>query len=425
MTDFSAQIRAGLLATQPNRESFARNCVAEFDRNGDGTIGAGEFLKVFASLQRTDEMAGSGQTSYVSAGIRPTVFDCTLFPAFSRSYAISAYHAQTMLDSFDRDGDQSVTLDELLHVGSTSPSNTVVEDEGVSPAPNEAEPEGGVPVAEPSAEQRADDLLSLYDKQAKGFIDISDIISAWVSDPSLGDISQAGSVISAWDRDGDERVTRDELVAGFGNLDTANALMAALSDPASGVIKLASLTEEQLAQTDLTRSELSVWDSDHDGVISRTEILNALRKASVKTDATPEEIAQALVTRFDADQSTMLSEDEFTRVLETYQIEASQAQDSFNAWDLDRDGAISSSELAAGIRTIQDAKMQVAAFDSDHKGYFTLEDLQRVMASESSTATASAEDLMLWWDVDGDGMVTPQDVIARKNLDAVQAGSSA
>jgi len=32
---------------------------------------------------------------------------------------------------------------------------------------------------------------------------------------------------------------------------------------------------------------------------------------------------------------------------------------------------------------------------------------------------------MLWWDVDGDGMVTPQDVIARKNLDAVQAGSSA
>lgn len=105
-----------------------------------------------------------------------------------------------------------------------------------------------MPVAEPSAEQRADDLLSLYDKQAKGFIDISDIISAWVSDPSLGDISQAGSVISAWDRDGNERVTRDELVAGFGNLDTANALMAALSDPASGVIKLASLTEEQLAQ---------------------------------------------------------------------------------------------------------------------------------------------------------------------------------
>jgi Ca2+-binding EF-hand superfamily protein len=106
-------------------------------------------------------------------------------------------------------------------------------------------------------------------------------------------------------------------------------------------------------------------------------------------------------------------------------MDASQAQDNFTAWDLDRDGAISSAEMATGLKTIQDAKAQVAVFDKDQKGYFTLEDLKTAIAADPTSTTASAEDLMLWWDVNGDGMVTPQDVIARKNLDATQATSVA
>ena len=420
MTDFSAHIRAGLLATQPNRETFARNCVAEFDRNGDGAIGGAEFLKVFASLQRTDEAAGSGQTTYVSAGVRPTVFDCTLFPAFSRTYAISAYQANAMLETYDRNGDQSVTLNELLYV---APVNAPETSDSTQPT-SDATQTNPTPPQPLTAEERADDLLSLYDTQAKGYIDISDIISAWVNDPSLGDVSQAGNAISVWDRDGDEQVTRDELIAGYRNLDVANALIATLADPATGTIKLANLTDAQLSDTDLTQAEVSAWDSENDGEVSRSEILNALRKATVKSEATPDEIAQALVTRFDTDQSSTLNLDEFTQVLATYQLDATQAEESFTAWDLDRDDAISSSEMASGIKTIQDAKAQVALFDADSKGYFTRDDLQRAIEADPQSTSASADDLMLWWDIDGDGRVTPQDVIARKNLSAAQASAA-
>lgn len=414
MTDFSAHIRAGLAAVQPNREAFARNCVSEFDRNADGSISGAEFLKVFASLQRTDEVAGSGQTSYVRAGIRPTVFDCTLFPAFSRSYAISAYQANAMLETYDRNDDQSVTLQELLYV---EPSAT--ED---AQQPDETSPADAAPV---TAEQRADDLMSLYDSTQKGYIDISDIVSAWVNDPSLGDISQAGNVISAWDRDGDEKVTREELIAGYQNLDAANAMMTALGDASSGTIKLATLTDEQLSSIDMSREELSLWDTDTSGELSRAEILAALRKASATSEATADEIAQALVARFDIDGSGALNQDEFAQVLTTYNMDAAQAQENFTAWDLDQDGAIASNEMASGIKIIQDAKAQVAQFDVDHKGYFTLDDLQLAIAADPSSTTASADDLMLWWDVDGDGKVTPQDVIARQNLNAAQAASSA
>ncbi|MEN9707664.1 MAG: hypothetical protein RIQ68_72, partial [Pseudomonadota bacterium] len=172
MTDFSASIRAGLAAVQPNRETFARNCVAEFDRNGDGAVSGAEFLKVFASLQRTDEMAGSGQTSYMAAGIRPTIFDCTLFPAFSRSYATSAYQANAMLDSYDRNGDSSVTLEEMLYVAPSTTEVTQTDQTNDTNAP---------PADLLTPEQRADDLMALYDKQAKGYVDISDIISAWMN----------------------------------------------------------------------------------------------------------------------------------------------------------------------------------------------------------------------------------------------------
>ena len=422
MTDFSAHIRAGLLATQPNRETFARNCVAEFDRNGDGAIGGAEFLKVFASLQRADEAAGSGQTTYMSAGIRPTIFDCTLFPAFSRNFAISAYQANAMVETYDRDGDQSVTLDELLYVTPVDDGTTSSPVE--SPTDTTASSNEPPPPTPPTAEERADDLLTLYDKQAKGYIDISDIISAWVNDPSLGDVSQAGNAIAVWDRNGDEKVTRDELIAGYRDLDAANALLTALADPTTGTIKLADVNDSQLSTLGLTRDQLNAWDADTNGDVTRTEVLNALRKVNAATAPTAEMIAQALMTRFDQDKSGTLSLDEFTQTLASYQLDAAQAQDNFAAWDLDRNNEISSAELATGIKAIQDAQAQVAVFDTDGKGYFTLQDLQRAIAADPSSTSASADDLMTWWDVNGDGMVTPQDVIARKNLDATQAANA-
>ena len=428
MTDFSAHIRAGLAAAQPNRDAFARNCVNEFDRNGDGSISGAEFLRVFASLQRTDEVAGSGQTSYVSSGIRPTMFDCTLFPAFSRNYAISAYQANAMLQSYDRDGDQSVTLTELLSVAPATPDPAQPTDTSKTD-PSSTNTDNTTPSAEDQTpltpQQRADDLMARYDTSHKGYIDISDIVSAWVNDPSQGDISQAGNAISAWDRNGDEKVTRDELIAGYQNLDAADALISEFGDATKGTINLSAMTDAQLSTIGMTRDELTAWDSDANGEVSRTEILDAMRKASVTNNATPNDIAQALVTRFDSDQSGTLNRDEFTQVLATYNMDATQAQDSFNAWDLDKNDEISTNEMASGMTIIQDAKTQIAKFDTDNKGYFTLDDLKAAIAADPSSTTASADDLMLWWDVNGDGKVTPQDVIARQNLSAAQATNSA
>ena len=82
--------------------------------------------------------------------------------------------------------------------------------------------------------------------------------------------------------------------------------------------------------------------------------------------------------------------------------------------------------MQTGLSAIKDAQTTIAAYDEAGKGYFDLADLQRVMAQTSGAEDqASAEEIMLAWDRDGDGKVSVQDVLTMKQAMAVAAQQAA
>ena len=556
MSDFAINLINALSASATSRDETARSALKEFDANGDGKISSQEFQKMFALLQREEQLSGaqwSGQSStFRSSGVRPTVFDCTLYPSFSKNYALSQYQATEMLHQFDGNGDNQVSLDELRGVTPTPPTpptppsattqadafmsshdktnkgyvtqdditaawttdpvfanvsqlpTTVVTwdasgdgkislDELVSgftvinsadhlmtqlaPTPaNPADPRaiqissvtdaqlqtlnvtrdlltswdtdkngaltrqellaglGALEAANnqppPTPEQRADALMAEYDKTNKGYVTISDITSAWVNDPSLGDISQLGNTMEAWDSNADGQITRSELVSGFTIMDAADGLLIQLAQPPAKptdpvAIQLADVTDAQLQPLGVTRDQLTGWDTDKNGAVTREELMTGLRALSL-APPTAQDYAQAMLTNFDADKDGALNFDEFQKALAASALDASTAQSNFDAWDLNKDGLISKDELTTGIDIAQQATLTVAKYDRDNKGYFNLADLQAAIdASPDKATSATAEEMMAAWDTNGDGKVTAQDIITVQQMQKTAAPPAA
>lgn len=419
MTDFAGTIIARLTSATSDRAGFARQCVSEFDRNEDGTIGAAEFQHVFASLQRIEEITGGATTSYVASGCRPTLFGCTLFPTYSNAFAASAYQATAMLDRFDHNGDGAVSFDELAADPAETPpaSDTSTDpgktDEPVDPTPPDPPPPDVPPPL--TAAQRADALLASYDTTGKGYITIEDVVNAWLKDPSLGDIANAGTAIEAWDMNGDGQVSRDDIIAAYQLMDAADTTMAALA-PGADQIELANLNDEVLNAVELTRAQVEAWDTDRNGAVSRTELVDGLKLMQIAAAADAERaVFEAMVARYDANGDGAINLDEFAKALGTVSLDEAAQHSIFTAWDTDGDGAIAPTELQKGYAAIKDAQTTIAAYDIDQKGYIDLADLQRVIDQNGATeGQASAEDIMLAWDRDGDGRVSVQDVLTMK-----------
>lgn len=385
-----------LTAPPAQREAFARRAFGEFDVNADGKVTGSEFQKVFAQLQATED-AGGGSNAMVSRTIfpvRPTLFDATLFPSFSNRFAQSRYQAMALMDVFDSGGDGVVTLDEMLAV--------------VSPAPDTP------PAAPLTPDERATELMHQYDVARKGYIDLSDVATAWINDPALGDVAEAVAAIEAWDQDGDGKVTRGELVAAYETLAAADALIA-LGGGDHGSVALAGLTDETLAPLGITKDALAAMDRDADGVLTRAEILDGLRaqKTQPQTPGDASAYTAALMARYDADRGGRIELGEFRAIFASLDLDEAAVQGYFSAWDEDRDGSISADELTGGIDFVQKASEIIAAYDADAKGWIDAADLQRALdAAPDAQEQPSAMEIMSYWDLDGDGKVTPGEVIS-------------
>jgi Ca2+-binding EF-hand superfamily protein len=433
LNDFASTIIARLTSASTDRASFARQCVSEFDRNEDGTVGAAEFQHVFAALHRIDEMTGGATTSFVSSGCRPTLFGSTLFPTYSNAYAASAYQATAMLDRFDHDGDKVVTLDELA----ADPAPQAPEPEAPEPEAPEPEPinddvtpkpSDETPVeTPPTPEERATALLAAYDTNSKGFITIEDVVNAWLKDPSLGDIANAGTAIEAWDTNGDGQVSRDDIASAYRLMDAADTLLAALGDAATGQIDLDAVSDATLAQAELTREQLATWDRDGDGAVNRTELIDGLKLMQLAASADAERQAfEAMVARYDANGDGAINLAEFTTTLGSVTLDETAQQAIFAAWDSNGNAAIDAMELQTGFNAIKEAEATIAAYDANGKGYFDLADLQRTIAENGGADDqATAEDIMLAWDRDGDGKVSVQDVLTMKQAMATAQATAA
>ena len=430
VSDFAINLINALGPSATNRDEAARAALKEFDANGDGTVSSQEFQKVFAVMQREEQLSGKQGTgeasSFRAAGVRPTIFACTLYPSFSKNYALSQYQATEMLAAFDKNADQQVTLDELKGVTPTPPTPTTP----VDPAPGtdgstgttdttgstDTPPPPDTPPPTPA--ERADALMAAYDTTKKGYVTLSDIASAWINDPTLGDISQLANTVQAWDASGDGQITRAELVLGFTVMDAADGLLVQLAQPPATAedpvaIQLSSLNDADLPPLGVTREMLTSWDANKDGAVTREELVTGLRALSLQpAPPTAEQVAQTLLKNYDANGDSGLTFDEFQKALAGSSMDANASQGSFDSWDLDKDGSISAAELTSGVDTAQKATDLVASYDLAKKGYFDIADLQAAIdASPDNATSAPAADILAAWDANGDGKVTAQDII--------------
>lgn len=425
MTDFAGRIITHLTSAKPtDRADFARRCVSEFDRDGGGTISATEFQHVFAALRRTEELTGGSTTSFVSSGCRPTLFECTLYPSWSNNYAASAYQAMAMLDRFDQDGDEIVTLEEL----STDPLDDPTPEPPETPTTDPVDPPPADDPVTPAQTpgERADALLAAYDITGKGYITIDDVVSKWLADPTLGDIANAGTAIEAWDTDGNGQVSRADIIAAYEIMDAADTVLAAFGGTTTGTLSLTALDPTALTALDLEASTLTAWDADKNGALSRNEIIDGLKLLRLATASDAEKQAfQTILARLDTNGDGTVSSTEMAQAMADLALDPARLDETFAAWDSNGDQGISLDELQAGYAAVNEAKSIVAAYDVAGKGYFDEADLQRVIDENGATeGQASAADILAAWDQDGDGKVSIQDVVAMRALMAASTATS-
>jgi Ca2+-binding EF-hand superfamily protein len=322
--------------------------------------------------------------------VHKTIFAETLYPSFSRNHAIAAYLAQEALDGLDRSGDGSVSVNELD--GTWTP---------------------------PTAAQRADDLLAKYDKTNKGYIDLADIRAAWMADPSLGDVSKAQAAIDAFDQNIDGHVTRDELTAGYQAMDRADQLLAAFDPQQTGMIDLAAATSLAPGEFADARAKFADWDTNTDGKLTRQELIAGIETADapaapppappkIPTDSDPALLAATLLAQYDTDRSGGISLDEFKA-----HAQVNDPAATFAAWDTQADGELTLEELQTGIAQVQQAQSIVQQYDLAGKGYFDQADLEAALDPASVDNIADrAKQIMSFWDANGDGKVTVDEVIS-------------
>jgi Ca2+-binding EF-hand superfamily protein len=122
-----------------------------------------------------------------------------------------------------------------------------------------------------------------------------------------------------------------------------------------------------------------------------------------------------MVARYDANGDGAINLAEFTTTLGSVTLDETAQQAIFAAWDSNGNAAIDAMELQTGFNAIKEAEATIAAYDATGKGYFDLADLQRTIAENGGADDqATAEDIMLAWDRDGDGKVSVQDVLTMK-----------
>lgn len=415
VTNFAATILQRLTAPGTDRAAFARQCVAEFDRNGDGSVAAVEFQHVFASLNRIEEITGGATSSFVASGCRPTLFEDMLFPSYSTAYAVSAYQATAMLDGLDTDGDNAVSEAEWLGTASTDPATPPTDTTTTDPA-----------TQTPSTpDERATELLAAYDVTGKGYITIDDIISKWLADPSLGDIANAGNAIEAWDADGDGKVTRDDIVSAYEMMDAADRVVTALGDVTTGRITVDNMQADALNALELTETQLKAWDSDGDGALTRNEVIDGLKLMQLAAQKDAEAAAfQNLVQRYDSNANGSIDANELANTLGGVTLDEASLQSTFAAWDVDGNEQIDAAELQSGYSAIKDAQATIAAYDNAGKGYFDLADLERAIAENPTDGQGTATEILAAWDRDGDGKVSVQDVLTMKQAMAQAAAAA-
>ncbi len=443
-------------STAASRTATADKLFQILDPKNTGTIQKADFLELYSMLgnggvnggPQTDSF-GIGQTTY---SIHETSYNIqaenyTAPDRFLETSSAAVVHAANVFASLDTNKSGTLSRAEFMTgLGAnpssppTDPSKTSTDPSTTPPTDSTSNttgstatgadtttttPAAGSTSTTPSASDalvadataQADQALAVFDTAGKGYFDANDVVTAFTTNPSLGDPATAVQTVSAWDDNGDGKVTRDELISGFTTMNLADALMNQLDPTGQGYIDKASLSSVSLPNFPNASTIIASWDSNGDGQVSRQEVVDGFHALNTQADAAPPPTTSAnndpaaLFAQYDTNKDGSLDLSEITAAVGS--SGSTDPSQTLTAWDTNADGVVSQQEFTDGYNLIKQATGIIAQYDTAGKGYFDQADLQAAIDSNPTTNNgASASDLMKFWDSNGDGKVTVPEVLA-------------
>jgi Ca2+-binding EF-hand superfamily protein len=427
MVDYAQRLLSQMSSLGSARTGLVNRVQQKLDSNQDGQLSGAEFQTFFAELQLDPSRASDLTNPSGGSGLHKTLFQCMLYPSFSHNYALAAYQAQEMIKGIDRSQNGQISAAELMSYGQTptDPSSNPVDPKPQDP-PATDPTSNATDTQSLTAQQRAQDLMTQYDTQEKGYIVTDDLTQAWTKDSSLGDPANAQNAIDAWDLNGDNQVSLDEMTTGISAMDQADNIMAAFDPQGTGQIDIAKAQTLKPAGFEQTATRFSDWDVDKNNQLTRQEIILGLERDAGKIAATqppvpppaqpqnvdPSLVAASLMAQYDTNKDGGISLDEFTTQAAKDQS-ITDAKATFANWDENQDGMVTLEELQNGAQQVLQARSIIAQYDLTNKGYFDAADLAAALGPDTNgTQADQIKQIMNFWDVDGNGQVSVAEVMS-------------
>jgi len=433
--------------TVASRTATADKLFKILDPNNTGKIQKSDFLELYSMLGNGSAPGGPQTDSF---GISQTTYSVqeTSYNIASESYvspdrfletsSAAVVHAANVFSGLDADKsgtlshaefmaglgvDSSTTQTPASPANPTAPANDTSSQTATSNSTGADSTSSAAPTPDASdalvadATSQADQALALFDPSGKGYFDANDVAAAFSKNPSLGDPTTAAQTVSAWDDNGDGKVTRDELISGYTTMNLADALMNQLDPSGQGYIDIQSISSVSLPNFPNASTIIAGWDANKDGKVSRQEVVDGFHTLNAKANSTTGSSVSstqdpaALFSLYDTNKDGSLDVSEINAAAGS--SGGTDASQTLAAWDTNGDGAVSQQEFTDGFNLIKQATGIIAQYDTAGKGYFDQADLQAAIDSDpTSNHGTSATDLMKFWDSNGDGKVTVPEVLA-------------
>ncbi len=420
-------------ATAASRAATAAKIFGVLDPKNTGNIQKSDFLQLYSLLgggQSAAETDSFGITA-TSYNVAPTTYQSVAasFVApelFLQTSSAATLHASNVFGTLDTDKSGILSKAEFMAgLGVPAPPPDPTTKTPITDTPDTTSSSASDALVADATAQ-ADKALALFDTGGKGYFDEADVVAAFTADPALGDPSTASQTVSAWDDDGDGKVTSDELISGYTTMNLADSLMNQLDPTGLGYIETAQLNSVSLPSLPNAAATIAAWDTDKNGQVSRQEVIDgfhALKSAASAVKPSTDD-PNALFSSYDTNSDDAIELSEITAATGNDPANTTDPATTLNAWDSNKDGSVSLTEFTDGLAMIKQATGIIAQYDTAGKGYFDQADLQASLDSGATIISgATVESMMAFWDSNGDGKVTVPEVLAGLATNAIASSS--
>jgi len=276
----------------------------------------------------------------------------------------------------------------------------------------------------------AQKVMSTYDPKSQGQFTKTDVQAAL--DQAANTTQTADAVMKQWDANQDGTVTfADVMATTLSYLNGLTPTQIAAQAPSTTITAQSTLTTAQTWASNV----LALFDTDKKNYVTLTDIANVYAKQPSLGDVTQ---AADTLNKWDVNGDGSVTQSELaafnagdqlkTQImafldpqksgsfviasLTTQHLSAlPYSSDQLTGWDSNKDGALSVDELSAGL--MQDAAGILSQYDTDKKGYFIQTDIQTVLdANPAANQGLTAQSVMAYWDINADGQVGMAEILA-------------